>query len=164
MKAICIAILAVSASMHAQTQTSYGAHSPNIKNVQGNVNVADGQAKPTPPPPAPPPPTQTAPNPTPPAPTATPVEPKHSEATATLRAVEAEKTTLLTQQNDLINQVNAMVGSIRTQISAKEAEAAAQEKVIREENGWGDDVQYIPPTPQPNGTTAPGKWQKPIKK
>lgn len=95
-----------------------------------------------------------------PQPAATTVEPKPSIATANLRAAEAEKATLLSQQQALVQQVNALMGGIRDKIAAKEKEAAEQEEEIRKENGWGADYAYTPPQPLQDGSTSPGKWQK----
>jgi hypothetical protein len=57
-----------------------------------------------------------------------------------------------------------MIGQIREKIAAKEKEAADNEKTIREENGWSDDVQYVSPQQMPDGSTSSGKWQKAAKK
>lgn len=111
-------------------------------------------------------PPQNRPHPTPPAtqqpipqPPAASVEPKHSEATATLRAIEAEKATLMSQQQSLVNQVNTLMAGIRDKISQKDADAQSEQKQIREENGWDDSYQYLPPQQLPDGTTSAGKWQ-----
>jgi len=133
MKVIATAVLALTATAYAQA--------------------------PPPPPNRPHPIPPTAQQPAPPT-TATPVEPKHSEATATLRAIEAEKATLQSQQQALVNQVNTLMAGIRDKISQKEADAAAEQKAIREENGWDDSYTYTPPQPLPDGTTSVGKWQK----
>jgi hypothetical protein len=157
MKVLAIAaIFAITATVYAQVaQTSHGANSPNIHGT-GNVSITQAPPHGVPGAGAPPPTVQTPPQPPP----ANAVEPKHSEATATLRAVEAEKATLLSQQQGLVNQVNTLMSGIRDKISAKEAEAADWQKKIREENGWGDEYVYTPPQPLPDGTTSLGKWQK----
>lgn len=96
---------------------------------------------------------------------ATPVEPKHSEATADLRAVEAEKATLQAQQQNLAEQVNSLMAGIRDKMTAKEKEAEEYEEVIRKENGWDESYTYVASQPQQDGTTVPGHWQKsPTKK
>ena len=139
MKVLTIAVLALTATAYAQAPTQ---RPPHV--TPPGVGVPS--------------------QPQPPATGANAVEPKHSEATATLRAIEAEKATLLSQQQALVNQVNTLMAGIRDKISQKEADAAAEQKVIREENGWDDSVVYLPPQPLPDGTTSPGKWQKTDKK
>ena len=112
MKAIVLAVLTtLSASLYAQAPTP-------AQQAQARQQAKSTQA---PPPGQPAPPAQPAPNrQSAPPPAATPVEPKHSEATANLRAIEAEKSVLLTQQQNLINQVNSLIGQIRDKDDKRE--------------------------------------------
>jgi hypothetical protein len=141
MKAIGAAVLAVAVSGFAQAP------------------------KPTPPPPPAgvhtPNPAQTPPM---PPPQATPVEPKHSEATANLRAAEAEKSEFMTQQKAIVQAAQTQLSILRAQIDAKDKEEATYEDQIRKENGWDSEVQYVPAQEMQDGTKIPGKWQKTVKK
>lgn len=125
--------------------------------------TAAAQAPPQAPPPRrpPTPPASQAP---PPVQQATPVEPKHSEATATLRAVEAEKSDLITQRQNVANQANELIGNINQQLEAKGKESDEQQRKIREENGWGDEYAYVPAQQMQDGTKTPAHWQKALAK
>jgi hypothetical protein len=141
MKAIAIAVLALSVSAYAQVnQTSHGQNSPNINNVKGDVNI-----------PA---------HPQTPAPQPTPVEPKHSEATANLALAEEKKVNLQMRQQLIVQQANQQLTQIRNELGEQEKASAEAIKQVKKENDFGDDVNYVPPTQQPDGTVAAGHWQK----
>lgn len=142
MKVLAIAVLSIAAATYAQAP----------RQPQPPPHAVPGAGAPQAVPPAQPPAAGTS------------VEPKHSESTATLRAIEAEKSTLLAQQQSLANQVNTLMAGLRDKITQKESDAKAEEDAIRKENEWGDDVQYVPPQQLPDGSTAPGKWMKTPKK
>lgn len=117
------------------------------------------------PPSTPPAPAQSMAKPTappPPAPAPIPVEAKHSEATANLELAEQKKLNLQMQQQFLINNANAQISKIREQLQAQEKSAAEAQAEVKKENGWGDNVVYVSPQQLPDGSTAPGRWQKAI--
>lgn len=138
MKVLAIAVLAITASTYAQTPP------PPQRAPHAQPPTASQQPPQLPQPPAPP---------------ANQVEPKHSEATATLRAIEAEKGKLLAQQQSLANEVNTLMASLRAKITAKEADAKAEQDAIRQENGWDESYVYTPTMQLPDGSDSPGKWQ-----
>jgi hypothetical protein len=97
-------------------------------------------------------------------PAATPVEPKHSEASATLRALEAEKDSLYGKRAALVQQANQLIDGINGQIGEKDKAEADWIAKVKAENGWDDSYSYIPLAAQPDGTTVPGHWQHQPKK
>ena len=145
MKVIAIAILAVSASLLAQAPPPPQTHQPppGPPHTQPPSPPAGAQAPPAAPGPQP-----------------TPVEPKHSEATANLELAEQKKLNLQMQQQFLVANANTQLNKIRDSLSAEDKEAAEAQETVRKENGWGPEVQYVPPQQLPDGSTAPGKWQK----
>jgi hypothetical protein len=144
MKALPIAILAVSASLLAQAPPPPQTHQPpGPPHTQPPTPPAGAQT----PPPAP-------------GPQATPVEPKHSEATANLELAEQKKLNLQMQQQFIVANANTQLNKIRDSITAEDKEAADAQEAVRKENGWGSEYTYVSPQQLPDGSTAPGKWQK----
>jgi hypothetical protein len=139
MKALALAVLASSVALYAQAPTPPpqphpgGGHPPST----------------TPPPPATPPPAASI-----------PIEPKHSEATANLELAEQKKMNLQMQQQFIVANANTQLGKIRSELDAQDKAAAEAQEVVRKENGWNSEYIYQPPQQLPDGTTAPGKWQK----
>jgi hypothetical protein len=136
MKVLPLAILAVSATLYAQAPPSPA----NAPHRPPNV----GPQTPTPPQ----------------APPATAVEPRHSEATANLELAEQKKMNLQMQQQFIVANANTQLNKIRDSLAAEEKEAADAQEAVRKENGWDDSYQYVGPQQMPDGSTAPGKWQK----
>jgi hypothetical protein len=146
LKALPIAILAVSASLYAQAPNPPTAPPrPGPPHTQPPTPPAGAQAPPQ-------------------APQGTPVEPKHSEATANLELAEQKKLNLQMQQQFIVANANTQLNKIRDSLSAEDKEAAEAQEAVRKENGWGPEVQYVAPQQMPDGSTAPGKWQKIPKK
>jgi hypothetical protein len=93
-----------------------------------------------------------------------PVEPKHSEATTSLDLFEEKILNGQIRRGIIVQSANAQI----QQLNASEAElqkgAASEEEIIKKENGWGEDVQYVAPQQQQDGNVIPGRWQKQPKK
>ena len=146
MKALPIAILAVSASLLAQAPNPPTAPPrPGPPHTQPPTPPAGAQAPPA-------------------APQGTPVEPKHSEATANLELAEQKKLNLQMQQQFIVANANTQLNKIRDSLATEDKEAADAQEAVRKENGWDESYQYVPPQQLPDGSTAPGKWQKIPKK
>ena len=68
------------------------------------------------------------------------------------------------QQQFIVANANTQLNKIRDSITAEDKEAAEAQEAVRKENGWSDDVQYVPPQQLPDGSTAPGSGRRIPKK